>query len=175
MILEKLLVYLKNLIQENRMKKLKNMTIMCENAEEAKEYWYLEQLGKNIIIKSDKELNVYDIPCLIINNTVVLKVEESTTSKDLLGVLKHNGMDAIVLQDTIDILDEDIYYFNNEDDLVDYVIEQNKPFTFIDITAEYLQEWYNEDEEKQTRIKQLYKVSGDNKILLAEVQDTFIF
>lgn len=138
---------------------------MCENTEEAKEYWYLEHLGPKIIIQRDKELDIDEIPSLTIDNTVVLKVEQSTTSKDLLRILKKREIDAIVLENSVSILDDDIYCFDNEDDVVDYVIKQNKPFTFINITALSLQDSMKESEEKKSKIMQLCKVSGDNKIL----------
>jgi len=150
------------------MEKLKSMTVLCDNcvnAEYAKDGWYSEQLGEKIIVQGDKELDIYEIPFLIIDNIVVLKVEQSTTPKDLLKILKDREIDAIVLENSVSLLDDDIYCFDNEDDVVDYVIEQNKPFTFIDITASYLQDSMKESEEKKSKIMQLCKVSGDNKIL----------
>ena len=78
-------------------------------------------------------------------------------------------IDAIVLENSVSILDEDIYCFDNEDDVVDYVIKQNKPFTFIDITASCLQDLMEESEEKKSKIMHLVKVSGDNKILTIDL------
>ena len=82
------------------------------------------------------------------------------------------NLDAIVLENTTTIL-EDSFYFEDENDTYDYIIEQGKPFKFTSTTADVIKDdLWEENEEKATK---LWKVSKDDSILPDTVKDIFIF
>jgi len=159
-------------------KTAKNVTLMYENNDSdivgtIQDCIYMPYLGNFLNFKDDKELDICDIPYLVIGNTITIKTPINMTSKDILNILKvHSNLDAIVLENTTTIL-EDSFYFEDENDAYDYIIEQGKPFKFTSTTADVIKDdLWEENEEKATK---LWKVSKDDSILPDTVKDIFIF
>ena len=159
-------------------KTAKNVTLMYENNDSdivgtIQDCIYMPYLGNFLNFKDDKELDICDIPYLVIGNTITIKTPINMTSKDILNILKvHSNLDAIVLENTTTIL-EDSFYFEDENDTYDYIIEQGKPFKFTSTTADVIKDdLWEENEEKATK---LWKVSKDDSILPDTVKDIFIF
>ena len=159
-------------------KTAKNVTLMYENNDSdivgtIQDCIYMPYLGNFLNFKDDKELDICDIPYLVIGNTITIKTPINMTSKDILNILKvHSNLDAIVLENTTTIL-EDSFYFEDENDAYDYIIEQGKPFKFTSTTADVIKDdLLEENKEKATK---LWKVSKDDSILPDTVKDIFIF
>lgn len=163
-------------------KKAKNVTLMYGNNDNDSDIVdiiidaiYAPYLGNFLHFKEDedKELDLYDIPYLVIGDTITIKTTSNITSKDILNKLKeYCNLDAIVLENPTTIL-EDSFYFEDISDAYDYIIEQGKPFKFDTITASGIRDslW----EENYEKAKKLWEVSKDDNILADAARDIFLF
>jgi len=134
---------------------------------------YMPYLGNFLNFKEYKELDIWDIPYLVVGDTITVKTPINMTSQDILNKLKeHSNLDAIILENTTTILG-DSFYFEDDNDAYDYIIEQGKPFKFTSTTALMIKDslWKENSEKAQ----KLWEVSKDDSILTDEALDIFIF
>jgi hypothetical protein len=156
--------------------KFKQMVVICDNIEELKKLYFDKCITEYIIDVSNEdkiqEIARDEIEIMQINNTIVLPVVEFCSIKDMIGILKVNNLNGIVLEALTTTYDKKYVGFANLGELIDFVINEKKQFKFIDSTAQKLSKRFTTNTEK---MEELYKISKDSNILLDTIKDVFMF
>jgi len=163
------------------MNKLKDITIVCDDTELVRDHWNDIHLGEAIVFnKNNEELDIFDMPSLEIGNTIILKAVPSITSKDIIKILKLNpDINAILVENTLTTFDDEYFFTDDEEVLIDTIIQSNVKYSLLDITTESISELLYEkgyeDEVFLEKIHKVYKLCGDPKIYPKDIREMFSF
>ncbi len=163
------------------MEKLKDIAILCDDTEVVKDYWNDVHLGGMMVFnKNNEELDIFDMPYLEIGYTIILKAVPSITSKDIIKILKLNpDINAILVENTLSTFDDEYFFTDDLEILIDTIIESNEKYDLLDITieaiAELLYEKGSDDEVFLEKVNKVYKICGDPKVYPEDIREMFIF
>lgn len=163
------------------MNQLKNMTIVCNEIIRAKALYIKSRFtDKNkYVIYENSEIKSSEIKSLDIGNTCILKTEKLDTPKDVIGFLKLKKINAIVLDNSIDMFEEKYLIFDTLNELIEHIIEKQKNYELFEETIEKIGLKYEEDQlnnnlntDQMIKLSELYQ---DKKILTNSAHDKFVF
>lgn len=162
------------------MYKLKNMTIVCENSQKANEIYHDDMFHKygHIMTCDCKEYESYEIKTLNITDTTsVLKVHPNTSAKDLIGLLKNQKIDAIVLENSVDMFNDEYLIFENLDEFMDSIIEKNQKYELTENTASRIQDYLvtSKTEEQRKKVEKIFEICNDERVLTETLKKLFVF
>ena len=156
------------------------MTIVCNDIFKLREIYFNKFVNVTYIIDITDEEEIYEIAkdklkIMQISATVILSVDEFCSIEDMLGELKAHDLDAIVFENLTTTYNQKYIGFKTLDELIDFVINENKKCTFMRNTADELSDEHEKSNNKAMIIQKLYEVSCDNMILPKKVREMFIF
>ena len=163
------------------MNKLKDITIVCDDTELVRDHWNDIHLGEAIVFnKNNEELDIFDMPYLEIADTIILKAVPSITSKDIIKILKLNpDINAILVENTLSTFDDEYFFTDDEEVLIDTIIQSNTKYTLLDLTIEAISELvYEKGSDNEVFLKKVHKVyelCGDPKIYPKDIRGMFVF
>lgn len=154
------------------------MTIVCNDIDKLRKIYFDKCVNAEYIVNITDEKKIFEIAkeeleIIQISDTVVLSVNELCSVEDMLRELKINGLNAIVLENPATTYDKKYIGFKTLDELINFVINENIKFKFIDSTANELST--NSNEKTSSLYTKLYEVSDDTNILPEDVKEMFIF
>ena len=156
--------------------KFKQMTIVCNDIEKLKKIYFDKCVNVEYVVNITDEENICEVAkneleIMQISDTVILSVNESYSVEDMLEELKVNGLNAIVLENSATTYDKKYIGFKALEELIDFVINENKKFKFISDTANELSTNWNE--KTSSLYTKLHEVSDDGYMLTIEAQEMF--
>ena len=163
------------------MEKLKDIAILCDDTEVVKDHWNDVHLGGLMVFnKNNEELDIFDMPYLEISDTIILKAVPSIISKDIIKILKLNpDINAILVENTLSTFDDEYFFTDDEEVLMDTIIQSNEKYDLLDLTIESISELvYDkgyEDKDFLEKVHKVYELCGDPKIYPKDIREMFIF